>query len=117
MNEKERVIIIPTEWKPGIPDELTLECPYCNRIPEIDYLISDELWNTIVPQKYKLGVICFRCFVKLAKEKGFSLLEIISKIKEMFYATEDYTIGMMVGFIYDLEKCKEGYNRGKINDQ
>jgi len=88
----------------GIPDKLICKCPLCNRIPEIDYHVSDTLWGTVVPKKYKLGVICLDCFAKLAKKKHILFEWIIPQIEKIFYATEDYTIELMVEDIYDLEK-------------
>ena len=41
MTERKNNVDIPIEWTPGIPDGLTLKCPYCKQIPEIDYLVPD----------------------------------------------------------------------------
>ena len=117
MTERKNNVDIPIEWTPGIPDGLTLKCPYCKQIPEIDYLVPDKLWNFVVPKKHKLGVVCLKCFVKLAKKKRIHFVEVVSALKEIFYATEDYTVSLNAGFIYDLEKCKTAEKYPMIEDE
>lgn len=57
-------------WIPGISDGLTLRCHYCHEVPQFDYTVDDPFWRKIVPERYRLGVVCLPCLDKLAKEKG-----------------------------------------------
>lgn len=63
-------IFIKNEWVEGISDGLTLECQCCGHLPYIDYNVTDDFWKEVVPDKMRLGVICFRCLDKMATEKG-----------------------------------------------
>lgn len=101
------------EWKPGIPDGLTLKCPYCGKIPKIDYHVPDPLWKAIAPKKDKLGVICLSCFVSLAKEKHILFEWIIPEITRIFYTTKDYTIELTFKTIYSLDILKENLRKQK----
>ena len=73
------------KWRPGIPTSLVCKCPYCGKIPEVDYVIEDKLWFRVVPKKYRTGVVCLGCFSKLAIKRK---IDWTYYIKRMFLATD-----------------------------
>lgn len=68
-------VIVSNEWPEAISDGLNLLCPLCNHLPAFDYKVSDSLWETVVPDEYKRGVICLRCLDILASKPGLDVAE------------------------------------------
>lgn len=60
-------------WIAGVSDGLTLPCEICGKIPKWDYRVDDDFWRKVVPDKYRLGVICLGCLDKLASKKGLDI--------------------------------------------
>ena len=84
-------------WPPAISDGLTLACSICGNVPEIDYRVTDELWNEIVPKEFRPGVICLRCFSKMA-----SPLVLARNIEEIQLPVPGMTITVseMTAYLY-----------------
>jgi hypothetical protein len=54
-------------WFDGLSDGLVLACGLCNRRPEIDYTVDDEVWAE-VDDEYRRGVLCLVCLCRLIGE-------------------------------------------------
>lgn len=63
-------------WPEAVCDGLSLSCGICDIIPIIDYMVSDEMWQKIVPKELKLGVVCLDCLVNIDP----SVIDSIEKI-------------------------------------
>lgn len=63
------------EWPGGISDGLTLECPYCDRVPEFDYHVDNDFWAAVVPHtnEMHLGVVCLPCLDRAATLLGMDV--------------------------------------------
>jgi len=93
MNKKYKI----KKFKPSVPSPLLCHCPYCGKIPSFDYIVSSEIWYKIIPKKYKCGVVCLRCFDKLAQEKK---IDWIPHFKSMFFANNKVSIRFKIKEIY-----------------
>ena len=60
-------------WVDGISDGLLLPCKICKRHVDFDYIVSDDMWKTVVPIEHLRDVICLLCFDRLAREKGIDI--------------------------------------------
>lgn len=59
------------EWPEGVSDGLRLYCSGCGRRPLVDYTVTDDEWERVVPinptdhsPNPRRGVLCLRCFVR-----------------------------------------------------
>lgn len=60
-------------WPGAVSDGLTLRCKVCRCIPRFDYVVSDELWNTVVRPIWRTGAICLPCLDKIATAAGHDI--------------------------------------------
>ena len=51
------------EWPDAVTDGLTLPCGVCDRFVAVDYRVSDDEWDRVISDEYRLGVVCFECFI------------------------------------------------------
>jgi len=100
---KEKVMIPVETFKEAIPDGLTIACPYCGRVPEIDYMIDDEIWKQLIPKEYRTGVVCLGCLAKLARQHKVAWVE---HIQRMYWGSPQTTLELRIEKIY-LPKNKE----------
>jgi len=49
----------------GVSDGLTLPCSNCKKHTKWDYVVTDWLWDKVVPNQWKRDVICFDCFEQM----------------------------------------------------
>lgn len=68
-------------WVGGISDGLVSKCQCCGHIPYIDYTVTDDFWNEVVPPKMKLCVICLKCLDEIATEKGKDISEYLLRVQ------------------------------------
>lgn len=68
-----RIYDITDGWPCGISDGLSLDCGICGRHTDYDYNVTDKLWESVVPEELKRGVVCLPCLDKIAKEQGYFL--------------------------------------------
>lgn len=45
-------------------------CKVCNKRQYFDFRVCDEIWDKIVPKKYRKLAMCLPCFDKFAKRKN-----------------------------------------------
>lgn len=61
-------------WPCGVSDGLVLPCAVCGEEDiKFDYVVTDKLWDMIVPKEIRRDVVCLPCLDKLAKEKHADL--------------------------------------------
>ena len=93
------------KWKPSIPSPLDAPCPYCRRIPDFNYMVSDDVWNKIVPQKYRYTVVCLRCFDGLAQKKK---IDWIPHFKYLWFSNRKVSVKLIIKDVYfDTKNKKE----------
>jgi len=102
-------IVVKDKWIESVSDGLRLRCPYCKKIPDIDYIVDGKIWNELIPKKYRYGVVCLRCIDKLASEQG---IDITNYIKKIYFIGEYKTLELKLSKIYYWKKFKE---KKKIN--
>ena len=55
-----------SNWPNGISDRLELSCGICGKENiNIDYIVNDKYWKKIVPENFRLGVVCLDCIIGL----------------------------------------------------
>jgi len=91
------------KWIGGIPDSLTLPCGICGKKVDYDFQVDDELWDNIVPKKYRRGVLCLKCLDLLASKQN---IDISKHLKKVYYCGENKTIELKPGIEYRWEKAK-----------
>ncbi|GAI87057.1 unnamed protein product [marine sediment metagenome] len=89
------------KWRPAIPSPLSLLCPYCKRIPEIDYHINNKIWKLVVPKKFRLGVVCLRCFILLANKRKINWIPYLEKV---FLSTDSVVIEFKIVSLWEVPK-------------
>jgi len=47
-------------------------CQHCLTTDFFDFYVPDPVWEAIVPEKYRNGVLCLTCFDELAARKGIN---------------------------------------------
>lgn len=45
-------------------------CKICDRDQRLAWYVEDDLWEEIVPARFKAWVMCLECFLKFADNKG-----------------------------------------------
>lgn len=68
-------------WPCGISDGLTLDCAVCGENPHLDYIVSNELWDSVVPEEDRRGVVCLPCLDKLAHGAGWDVSEHLDRVQ------------------------------------
>ena len=56
-----------------LPYEINLQqqtCKVCGRPMKLDFHVSDELWDKIVPEEYRNSAVCLYCFDEFAHQAG-----------------------------------------------
>lgn len=94
---EKRVIKNGDQWPGGVTDGLVLKCGICDELPYIDYNVTNDFWNEVVPEKHRLGVICLKCLDKIATEIGYDVSDYIIRLQFtgnkksiIFHATKVY---------------------------
>lgn len=88
----ELVMLSANGWHEGISDGLAMRCPFCGRVPVIDYQVTDEVWREVAPQEHRTDVICIDCFVELAREsqidisRAFEQFQIVTRQGQTVFA-------------------------------
>ena len=67
-----KIIRMP-EYPCGISNGLSIPCSKCHELPRFDYNVTDEIWDKIVPDGFRRGVICLYCLDLLAWKKGIDI--------------------------------------------
>lgn len=86
------------EWPGGISDGLTLACSRCGTVPRFDFGVRDELWNRVVPEDEKRGVICLPCFDRLCYLSGEELAPALEHVQ---FTGAQATIVLVPGLVID----------------
>lgn len=68
-------------WPGGISDGLTLPCESCGMVPALDYTVSDEIWQAVVPDESRRSVVCLPCFDQMAADKGIDISEALERVQ------------------------------------
>jgi hypothetical protein len=68
-------------WPEAISDGLTLACGICGQRPHFDYMVTDGVWNDLVPQELRLGVVCLSCLDGLAVRAGADIADAIASVQ------------------------------------
>ena len=87
----------------GVSDGLVLPCSKCENHTNWDYVVTDWLWNKVVPKKWKRDVICFECFELMCLEANFHN-ELANNIKSLQYAGQGMTIEFIPANVFDYKK-------------
>jgi hypothetical protein len=45
-------------------------CKVCRRVDEFDFHVSDEVWRSVVPVRFRNQVVCLACFDRFASWKS-----------------------------------------------
>ena len=86
-------------WPEAVCDGLSLSCGICGRSPVIDYLVSDNTWNKVVPKELKLGVVCLECLVDMDSS-------VVSGIEKISICGGGQTLICLPGILYDYREQK-----------
>lgn len=65
-------------------------CKVCGRVDHIDFHVSDEVWNKIVPIEFRGRVLCIACFDYFASARNVQYAEHLDR--------EICFVGAMAGF-------------------
>jgi len=57
-------------WPERVSDGLLLSCSICGRNSNIDYVVDENLWGSVVPEQVKRDFVCIECFGRLAERAG-----------------------------------------------
>ncbi len=49
--------------------DLRQRCKACGCADGVNFHVPDDIWKSVVPQKYQNRVVCLLCFDRFAKEK------------------------------------------------
>lgn len=44
-------------------------CKMCYHVNPIGFYVSDYIWEKVVPEEFRSGVVCINCFTRLGDEK------------------------------------------------
>jgi hypothetical protein len=45
-------------------------CKVCGRPDKFNFHVPDDIWDEVIPQKFRNKVVCLCCFDELAHSKG-----------------------------------------------
>jgi len=90
-------------WPCGLSNGLSLECASCGEETNYDYEVLNELWNSVVPEKWRRGVICLDCLDKMTKEHDFFLSNHLIQVQYTGIG-ETIILKPEEGFVYDHPK-------------
>lgn len=69
------------EWPGGISDGLTLPCKLCGRVPEFDYMVSEDMWRELISEEDRRDVICLPCLDRVAVAKGIDFADALERVQ------------------------------------
>lgn len=46
------------------------KCKVCGQADGFDFHVPDDIWEKIVPARFRNRVVCLRCFDRFARERG-----------------------------------------------
>lgn len=111
MGRKNNIYDISEGWPIGISDGLTLDCGICDNHTDFDYNVTRELWEDVVPDELKRGVLCLRCLDKLAKENGYFLGNHLNNVQYTGIG-ETVVLKPKITFVYEDQNFKsQGFNK------
>ncbi len=92
-----------------IIDEDRQTCKVCGRVDYMNFEVSDEIWEKIVPGKYHLLVVCLACFDRFATEKK---IDYSKDIKNILFVGNTWNVQL----IPYIEPSKDNkLDRDKVN--
>ena len=72
---------LTAHWPEGISDGLVSPCAICGAHVAFDYTVSDALWQRVVPERWRRGVVCLPCLDALACEHGEPLAPALKRVQ------------------------------------
>lgn len=72
LRDLERYLILPFRFlKVHWSDcrQLRQKCKVCGQADGFSFHVPDEVWKTVVPERWQDRVVCLRCFDAFAKQK------------------------------------------------
>jgi hypothetical protein len=55
-------------------------CKVCRYEDKFDFKVPDEIWNKVVPDKYRRRVVCLKCFDQFAFTRGVKYSDSLSTL-------------------------------------
>ena len=60
--------------------EMKCTCKHCGKYTELDFDLPNDVWLSVVPEKYRTLVLCLTCFDGFAFEKNIQYVRHIRKL-------------------------------------
>ena len=92
-----KVISIEDVWPGGVSNGLELSCSLCGKKVVFDYHVSDEFWDSVIPQNIRRDVVCLSCLDKAATVMGLSIIEHLEAVQ---FTGEGKTIVLIPQEVY-----------------
>lgn len=74
-------------------------CKVCGRCDKIDFTVTEEKWEEVVPSQFQNRVVCLSCFDSFASQKGILYASAITQAPVF--------VGDMLSCALKLEDIKE----------
>lgn len=58
-------------------------CKACRQPEKFDFVVPDEIWAAVVPEKYRGLALCLYCFDEFAREAG---VDYAQSVKAVYFA-------------------------------
>ena len=100
------IVSVGAAWPGGISSGLTLPCALCGRSVVWDYHIPDGMWQSVVPQQHRRGVICLECLANLPGVTGAMLAGALEFVQ--FTGMSGLTVVFRAAAAYVYGDCPAG---------
>ena len=78
-----------------IPGHQWQRCKVCGRRDKFDFHVPDHIWEAVVPEEFRRGVVCLACFDDFARQ---------AKVDYAPYLETLYFVGDCAVFSFTVER-------------
>ena len=69
--------------------DLQQRCKVCGYRDKFDFHVPDNMWLSVVPEKFQNRVVCLSCFDDFAKKKG---VDYSASIKKLYFVGDKVSL-------------------------
>lgn len=82
----EHFVVLPARWfrlHCHTWRDMRQRCKVCGCRDKFNFYVPDELWEKVVPPRYRNRVVCLACFDDFAKQRG---VDYATSLKTLYFA-------------------------------
>lgn len=103
----EHWIVLPLRWLNSYRRDIlehNQKCKVCGQSDHFDFHVSDDIWEAVVPVRYRTRVVCLKCFDRFARLAG---IDYGPYVDYLCFAGDQWSFELENGVMRNLRYCPD----------